>query len=188
MRHYLHQGSSLIVIDVVTNRRANLHNEIISIIDGGAAFQLPDDVHLYAVAYRPVRRQDRAEIDIWPATIAVGGPLPVMPLRLTGNLFVPVDFETTYQGGLPPSPACLMGTIRPVSFGCGMRSDLRICVAGCVATRTHPIDGDVSHMFAKGSANRDRVRQRQEVILRQRRHARTGLRILPEERSRQRIR
>ncbi len=31
------------------------------------------------------------------APCAVGAPLPVMPLRLTGDLFVPVDFEATYQ-------------------------------------------------------------------------------------------
>jgi len=34
---------------------------------------------------------------IWPATFAVGDPLPELPLRLTGDLFVPVDFEATYQ-------------------------------------------------------------------------------------------
>jgi hypothetical protein len=28
---------------------------------------------------------------------AVGDPLPELPLRLTGDLFVPVDFEATYQ-------------------------------------------------------------------------------------------
>jgi hypothetical protein len=54
-------------------------------------------LQLYAVAYRPVLRQDRPEIDFWSAPCAVGAPLPVMPLRLTGDLFVPIDFEAAYQ-------------------------------------------------------------------------------------------
>jgi hypothetical protein len=43
-----------------------------------------------------VLRGERAEIDFWPAGCAVGRPLPVLPLRLTGDLFVPVDFEAAY--------------------------------------------------------------------------------------------
>ena len=58
---------------------------------------MPAPTTLYAVAYRPVLRGEQAEIDIWPATFAVGDPLPELPLRLTGDLFVPVGFEATYQ-------------------------------------------------------------------------------------------
>jgi hypothetical protein len=49
------------------------------------------------VAYRPVRREERPEIDLWPTTFHLGDALPLLPLRLTGDLFVPVDFEATYQ-------------------------------------------------------------------------------------------
>jgi hypothetical protein len=94
---YLYQGVSLVLIDIVTNRRANLHNEIIRQMEADATWELPAEVNLYAVAYRPVLRQEKAEIDIWSETCAVGTPLPVMPLRLTGDLFVPVDFEAGYQ-------------------------------------------------------------------------------------------
>jgi hypothetical protein len=94
---YLHQGIALVVIDVVTNRRANLHNEIVHLMEGAEEFLLPADMELYAVAYRPVLRQEKPEIDLWTAPIAVGQPLPTMPLRLTGDLFVPVEFEPAYQ-------------------------------------------------------------------------------------------
>jgi len=93
---YLHQGVSLIVIDIVTNRRANLHNELLTLLESQQGL-LPTGVHLYAIAYRPVKRQDRPEIDIWPETCTVGDSLPTLPLRLTGDLFVPVDFEATYH-------------------------------------------------------------------------------------------
>jgi hypothetical protein len=62
-----------------------------------ADLDFPEGVHLYAVAYRPLRREGRSEIDLWPEQIAVGRPQPILPLRLTGDLFVPVDFEAAYQ-------------------------------------------------------------------------------------------
>lgn len=94
---YLHQGVSLIIIDIVTTRRANLHNDTVRLLSAPATLDFPAETDLYAVAYRPVLRRDRPEIDIWPVPCALGSPLPVMPLRLTGDLFVPVDFEATYQ-------------------------------------------------------------------------------------------
>jgi hypothetical protein len=57
---------------------------------------LPDTVELYASAYRPVVREEKAEIDIWAQRCALAEPLPTMPLRLTGDLFVPVEFELAY--------------------------------------------------------------------------------------------
>ncbi len=94
---YLHQGVALIVIDIVTNRRANLHNETMRLKEAANEFLLPADRELYAVAYRPVLRQEKPEIDLWTAPVAVGQPLPTMPLRLTGDLFAPVEFEPAYQ-------------------------------------------------------------------------------------------
>jgi hypothetical protein len=93
---YLHQGVSLIMVDIVTNRRANLHNELLDLLEAEQG-RFPAGVHLYAAACRPVRRQDRPEIDIWPETCAVGTPLPTLPLRLTGDLFVPVELEASYH-------------------------------------------------------------------------------------------
>jgi hypothetical protein len=94
---YLHQGISVVIVDVVTSRRANLHNETMRLLEAAADLDLPVETNLYAVAYRPVRREERNEIDLWTAPCAVGQPLPTMPLRLTRDLFVPVEFEPTYQ-------------------------------------------------------------------------------------------
>jgi hypothetical protein len=94
---YLYQGVSLILVDIVTERQANLHNEIIHLMGAGASFLLPAEAALYAVAYRPVLRHAREEIDLWPATFAVGDALPTLPLRLTGDLFVPVELAAAYD-------------------------------------------------------------------------------------------
>jgi hypothetical protein len=93
---YLCQGISVIIVDIVTNRRANLHNEILRVLEAPAILQLPPESSLYAVAYRPLRRGTGDEIDVWRAPVALGQPLPVLPLGLRGDLVIPVDFEAAY--------------------------------------------------------------------------------------------
>jgi hypothetical protein len=93
---YLHQGIGLIVVDVVTSRSANLHNELVHLLDQPGEFEQAGDVPLYAAAYRSVRRGDAEWIDVWPAQLAVGKPLPELPLWLGPDLVVPVHLESTY--------------------------------------------------------------------------------------------
>src|SRR5438876_960865 len=89
-------ASNQLEIDVVTSRRANLHNETLRLMGAGAEFEMSAEIDLYAAAYRPLLRQDRPHIDFWPETLTIGSPLPTLPLRLIGDLFVPVDFEPAY--------------------------------------------------------------------------------------------
>jgi hypothetical protein len=93
---YLCQGVSLVVIDIVTSRQANLHNEVMRVLGHGEAFALPADASLYAVAYRPVVRGEAEQVEAWPATLALGQPLPVLPLALNAELCLPLDLEATY--------------------------------------------------------------------------------------------
>src|SRR3984893_15481676 len=53
---YLYQGISVIIVDIVTNRRVNLHNEVIRVMEAAEILELPPETTLYAVAYRPLRR------------------------------------------------------------------------------------------------------------------------------------
>jgi hypothetical protein len=93
---YLHEGVSVLVVDVVTERQANLHNELVQFLGGAETLLIPPEAGLYAVTYRPVRRGESAEIDVWHSAFAVGDPLPTMPLRLIADYFVPVELEATY--------------------------------------------------------------------------------------------
>jgi hypothetical protein len=94
--NYLYHGISLIVVDIVTARTANLHNETMRLMEADPRFQMPADGALYAVAYRPVRRAEKEEIDLWPTTLRVGDRLPVLPLVLRHDLTLPVDLEMAY--------------------------------------------------------------------------------------------
>ena len=53
---YLQLGVGLLVIDIVTNRHANLHNTLASLLHWPAAVALPAETTLYAASYHPVRR------------------------------------------------------------------------------------------------------------------------------------
>src|SRR5205085_7129601 len=75
--NYLNAGIGLIVVDVVTERRANLHDEMAELIVG-AAPRFPGTPSTYAAAYRPFRRGEEDKVSAWPVPLAVGEPLPVL--------------------------------------------------------------------------------------------------------------
>lgn len=93
---YLVQGVSLMVVDVVSSRHANLHDELVGLLPGGDAFRFPATPFLYAAAYRPIRRGGQDHHDVWLAALALGQRLPELPLALNGELCLPINLEATY--------------------------------------------------------------------------------------------
>ena len=92
---YLQQGVGLVIVDVVTERVANLHNELLARVAGVNGQQLQAD--LYAVAYHPVQRNAQTKLDIWPTALTIGQPLPTLPLCLLGGPSLPIELEATYD-------------------------------------------------------------------------------------------
>jgi hypothetical protein len=94
---YSQEGIGLVIVDVVTERHFNLHDELIRLLEQDARYRFPSESLLYAVAYHPVRRDPGGDqIDIWPLPVAIGQPLPTLPLALRGGPIVPIDLEMTY--------------------------------------------------------------------------------------------
>jgi hypothetical protein len=93
---YLTRGVGLVVVDVVTNRQANLHNDLIRLLGQGEPFLMPDAASTYAVAYRPSRHEDGDRIELWRRLLEPGHPLPVLPLALCNAGVVPLDLEARY--------------------------------------------------------------------------------------------
>lgn len=85
----------LLVVDIVTSRQANLHNELVALVGVGDEFRSPPG-GLYATAYRPLRRPDAAVAQVWFSELSVGRPLPTMPLALDKSQIIPVDLDATY--------------------------------------------------------------------------------------------
>jgi hypothetical protein len=93
---YLRQGISLVVVDVVTTRRANFHEELLtSLVDNYAIDQAIDP--LYAAAYHPIRLHEQSQLDIWYQTFDIGAVLPTLPLWLGADLCVPLILQETYE-------------------------------------------------------------------------------------------
>jgi hypothetical protein len=93
---YLTRGIGLIVVDIVTNRLANLHNDVMTLLGRGEPFLIAPAAPTYAVAYRPSRQPSGDQIELWPMPLNLGQPLPVLPLALRNAGIVPVDLESTY--------------------------------------------------------------------------------------------
>ncbi len=100
---YLQRGIGVLVLDIVTSRQANLHNEFMQLLHLGEPFLMSAEVSLSAVSYHPVRRQENNQIELWPVPLALSAPLPLLPLGVRGFRPVPLDLEATYSDARAPS-------------------------------------------------------------------------------------
>ena len=94
---YLQQEVSVLVVDIVTERRTNLHRPLMDLLQLGEPAAAAVTSDLYAVAYRVVRAGERTQLEGWPAALAVGESLPRMPLWLRDDLAIPLDLEASYR-------------------------------------------------------------------------------------------
>ena len=94
---YLTRGIGLIIVDIVTNRLTNLHDEVMTLLGQGAPFLMTTSAATYAVAYRPSRQTTGDQIEVWPSVLTLNQALPVLPLALRNAGVVPVDLEETYM-------------------------------------------------------------------------------------------
>ncbi len=88
---------SIAIVDVVTERSANLYRELLDLLarpETSPASEAP----LYAVECRyRERRPRRWRLETWEQPLAVGRPLPTLPLWLSDDLAVPLDLEASYE-------------------------------------------------------------------------------------------
>jgi hypothetical protein len=94
---YLKHGISVVIVDIVTVRKANLHEELFKTLEvktRRAGWQSPTG--LYAVAYRAITARKSPRVQAWPEPLALGESLPHMPLWLSLDLCVPVQLEESY--------------------------------------------------------------------------------------------
>ena len=88
---------SVTIIDLVTTRNFNLYADLLELI-GQADPSLGDNPSpLYAVACRGARQGDTWLFETWFHTLALGQPLPTLPIWLADNLSVPLELEACYE-------------------------------------------------------------------------------------------
>jgi len=94
---YLQQGSSVVVVDTVTTRRADLNATILSLL-GVDTSAIPPPSSLSAVSFRAVGREEETQqLLLWPAPLTLGQPLPTLPLWIAADFSVPLDLEASYR-------------------------------------------------------------------------------------------
>lgn len=89
---YLHDLVGLVIVDVVTSRHSNLHEELLERWGETAEAEEPT----YCSAYHPRVRGELTELAIWHEPLTIGHPLPPMPLFLSNGPFLTLHLQETY--------------------------------------------------------------------------------------------
>lgn len=92
---YLHGGAGLVIVDAVTVRGGNLHDELMARV--GPPDRVAWGERFYVTAYRPTGKNGSAQLTVWEEPLALGAPLPTVPLWLLHGPCVPVFLEATYE-------------------------------------------------------------------------------------------
>lgn len=94
----LQKGICVSIVDFVTERRANLYTEVLARVGGADPKLGATPPHLYAVTMRTrPRPKGRDLLDAWFYPMAVGEPLPTLPIWLRPDLRVVLPLETSYE-------------------------------------------------------------------------------------------
>jgi hypothetical protein len=93
---YLNRGVSVVLIDVNTERLANMHAAVLDVmrLSEVPAWQSP--THLSVVSYRMTLVNGKHRLDAWTEPLALGAPLPTVPLWLDADLSVGLALEPAY--------------------------------------------------------------------------------------------
>lgn len=90
---FLQEGVAVTVVDVVTSRRANLHQDLLDLL-GNRHDAIPQA--LCAVSYRTIKRKRKTRLEVWSEELAVGESLPTLPLWIAPDCAVALDLEESY--------------------------------------------------------------------------------------------
>ena len=93
----LQQHVSVIIIDVVSTRHANLYRELLNMVEQHDAAQSADTEPLYAVACRWRAQEKTHVLETWHYPMLLGQPLPTVPLWLATDLAQALDLEQSYE-------------------------------------------------------------------------------------------
>jgi hypothetical protein len=93
----LRERVSVVVIDVVTTRTPNLYGELLDLIGRSDPSLSPEPPPLHATACRMTKRADEWVLETWAQPLALGRPLPTMPLWLADDLAVLLELEESYE-------------------------------------------------------------------------------------------
>jgi hypothetical protein len=86
------------IVDLVSIRQFNLYAELLELLGGTDPHLASPPPHLYAVTIRTRKRPKNGSLlDVWHYPMAIGQPLPTLPIWLTADLRVLLPLEPGYE-------------------------------------------------------------------------------------------
>lgn len=92
---WLQRGTSVVTVNV--DSRADVHGDLVEVLQLPEGLVWRSPTGFAAVAYRPVSIKGELRVDVWPHVLDIGEPLPTVPLWLAADLAVPLELEPTYE-------------------------------------------------------------------------------------------
>lgn len=93
----LQKGVAVSIVDLVTIRHFNLYSDLMAFIGHSDPTLGAEPPPLYAASCRWVRKEERAVLETWSHVLAIGKPMPTLPLWLTETRVVALDLEQSYE-------------------------------------------------------------------------------------------
>ncbi|HYV39999.1 MAG TPA: DUF4058 family protein [Gemmataceae bacterium] len=85
------------IVDLVTTRHFNLYSELLETIKETDPCLGPEPPSIYAAACNARKTGEKWLLEGWANALALGKPLPTLPLCLAEDLVVPLDLEESYE-------------------------------------------------------------------------------------------
>ena len=93
----LRQGVAVSIVDVVTTREFNLYAELMASLGQTDPTLKGESPAIYAASCRWLIGERRGKLESWSQVLAVGQPLPTLPLWLSPVRVVPLELEQSYE-------------------------------------------------------------------------------------------
>ena len=98
MASMLQQDVCVSIVDLVSNRKANMCSEVLARLGRGDSRLSTTDSHIYAATIRPRKRTRQPSfLDSWFYPMTVGQPLPTLPIWLSPSLNVMLPLQACYE-------------------------------------------------------------------------------------------
>jgi hypothetical protein len=93
----LQQGVSVSMIDLVTTRNFNLYCDLLTLLKKTDPAFTSRPTSVYAVTCRCRKMGRKPKLASWAHPLAVGEPLPSLPIWLSDDLNVSLELEASYE-------------------------------------------------------------------------------------------
>jgi hypothetical protein len=93
----LQQSVCVSIVDPVTTRSSNLYTDLMALLGRSDPSFSPQPPSIYAVTCRCRKFGQTPRLETWAYPLAVGQPLPTLPVWLSAELSVSLELEASYE-------------------------------------------------------------------------------------------